>query len=308
MKRELRSFIMLTAIAIVLAPAGHAGAQTDSTRESEQQQAGDGAAGSTPGSASRSADGSPARRLAARVRRLQETMVKRLELDEKQLGAVNQLMEEFIRTLSAREDSQTPSDPRQMEWKRLRGEMIEAKKRGDSAAFHTLRREWMDRTNHLSQGSKPTGALVRSIDGVLNETQRRVFRRILQRVQLGTTATLPPNALTTMLRAARDPSLNLTVDQQTAIRKIVREEILAIPKERRDPEGMGGAVPAIRDRIMTALTPSQGTKFRALLDDCGANHLPNQNSKPVKRSETATPSKKSASGAGASESLHPDKD
>lgn len=319
MKREHRTFIMLTAMALLLVSANQALAQTDSARKSGQQQpsgdsgsqmpsARDDAAAPTSETASQSAGGSATRRLVARVRKLQETMVKELDLDEKQLAAVNILVEEFIRTLGVREMTQKPSDPRRIELSRLRSEMIEAKKRGDSAAFESLRREWIDRTVQLPKGSVPTAALVRSIDGVLHETQKREFRRILQRVHLDVTATLPPNALTTVLRAARDPSLNLTGDQQTAIRKIVREEILAIPKERRGPEGMNDAVPAIRDRIISALTPSQAAKFRALLNGNDRNHRTHLKTESTERFETATPLKKSASAKSASESNKPEED
>lgn len=318
MKREHRTFIMLTAMALLFVCANHALAQTDSARNSGQQQpngdsgsempsARDDAAGPRSETASQSAGGSVTPRLVARVRKLQETMVRKLELDEKQLAAVNNLVEEFIRTLGVPEFTQKPSDPRRIELKRLRAEMTEAKKRGDSAAFESLRRERIKRILQLPQGSVPTAALIQSIDGVLHETQRGEFRRILLSVHLDVTATLPPNALTTILRAARDPSLNLTDDQQTAIRKIVREEILAIPKERRGPEGMNDAVPAIRDRIISALTPSQGGKFRALLNGNDRNHRTHLKTESTERFETAAPLKKSASGKSASESNKTDK-
>ena len=122
------------------------------------------------------------------------------------------------------------------------------------------------------------------------------------------TATLPRNALTTILRAARDPSLTLTDDQQTTIRKIVREEILAIPKERRGPEGMNDAVPAIRDRIISALTPLQAAKFRALLTGNDRNHRAKRETQSTERSETVAPMKKSTSDKSASESNKRDKD
>lgn len=318
MKRDPRPFIVLTAIAMLLVCANHALAQTDSARERGQQRPSGDSGSELPSArddavrpesetARQSAGGSVTRRLVARVRKLQETMVKKLDLDEKQLAAVKNLVEEFIRTLGVREVTQESSGPRRIELRRLRGEMIEAKKRGDSAAFESLRREWIDRTVHLPKRSVPTAALVQSIDRVLHETQKREFRRILQRVQLDVTATLPPNALTTILRAARDPSLILSDDQQTAIREIVREEILAIPKERRGPEGMNDAVPVIRDRIISALTPSQGAKFRALLNGNDRNHPTNRKTKSTERLEAATPRKKSASGKNASESNKPDK-
>lgn len=319
MKREPQSYIMLTAIALLVVGAGHARAQTDSTREGGRQHPSDDsgsgmpsahgdAAGSTPDSETQSAGGSATRLLVARVRKMQGTMVEKLELDEKQLAAVNNLVEEFIRTLDVRKDSQEPYDPRKTELKRLRREMIEAKKRGDSAAFESWRREWIDRTVHLPQRSSPTAALVRSLDDVLNETQRREFRRLLQRVQLSATSTLPPNAMANMLRAARDPSLHLTDDQRTAIRKTVREEILAIPKERRGLDGMNDAVPAIRDRIMSVLTPSQSTKFRALLNESEAKHRTNLKTKSTEGLKTDIPRKESSSGTSASESPKPDKD
>lgn len=46
------------------------------------------------------------------------------------------------------------------------------------------------------------------------------------------TASLPENAPTTILYVARDPSLSLSDVQQTIIRRIVREESLAIPNQR----------------------------------------------------------------------------
>lgn len=319
MKREHRTLIMLTAIAMLLVWANHALAQTDSARKSGQQQpsgysgsqvpsARDDTAEPKSETAKQFAGGSATRRLAARVRMLQATMVKELELDEKQLAAVNSHVEEFIRTLGVGQVTQESPDPRRIEVKRLRGEMIEAKKRGDSAAFQSLRREWIARTVHLPQSPVPTAALVQSLDGVLHETQRREFRRILQRVQLDMTATLPPNALTTMLRAARDPSLNLSDDQQTAIRKIVREGILAIPKERRGLAGMNDAVPAIRARITSTFTPSQAAKFRALLNENERNHGTDLKTESTEPFETATPMKKTASGKSASESNKPDTD
>lgn len=317
MKREPRPFIVLTAIALLLVCANHAPAQTDSARESGQERpSGDSgsempsarndAAGPTSETARQSADGAATRRLVVRVRKLQETMVKKLELDEKQLAAVNNLVEEFIRTLGVREFTQEPSAPKRIELRRLRGEMIEAKKRGDSAAFESLRREWIERIVHLPKGSVPTAALIKSIDGVLHDTQRREFRRILQRVHLDVTATLPPNPLTTILRAARDPSLNLTSDQQTVIREIVREEILAIPKERRGPKGMTDAVPAIRDRIISALTPSQGAKFRALLNGNNRSGGTDRETLSTERSESVSSKKKSASVESTPESNKPD--
>ena len=319
MKRDPRPFLVLTAIAMLPVCANHGLAQTDSARErgqerpsggsgSEMPSARDDALGPESETARQSTGGPATRRLIARVRKLQEAMVKKLDLDEKQLAAVKNLVEEFIRTLGVPEFTQKPSDPRRIELKRLRAEMTEAKKRGDSAAFESLRRERIKRILQLPQGSVPTAALIQSIEGVLHETQRGEFRRILLSVHLDVTATLPPNALTTILRAARDPSLNLTDDQQTAIRKIIREEILAIPKERRGPEGMNDAVPAIRDRIISALTPSQGGKFRALLNGNDRNHRTHLKTESTERFETAAPLKKSASGKSASESNKTDKD
>lgn len=319
MKREARPFIMLTALTLFLVSANHAFAQADSTRESGQQppsgdsgseipSASDDVAKSTSETASQSDGGSATRGLVARVRKLQETMVKKLDLDDQQLADVENLVGEFIRTLGGPEFTQEPSDPKRIELRRLRGEMIEAKKRGDSAAFESLRREWIDQTVHLARGSSPAAALVRSIDGVLHETQRREFRRILQHVQLDATATLPPNALTTILRTARDPSLDLTPEQQKAIREIVREEILAIPKERRGPEGMKDAVPAIRDRIINALSPTQGAKFRALLSSHERIPGTHRKAKSTKRSRPVAPIKKPASAKRPPESSEPDKD
>lgn len=163
MKREHRTLIMLTAIALLFVCANHALAQTDSAGKSGQQQpngdsgsempfARDDAAGPRSETASQSAGGSVTPRLVARVRKLQETMVRKLELDEKLLATVNNLVEEFNRTLGVPEFTQEPSAPWRIELRRLRGEMIETKNRGDLAAFMSLRREPTKRILHLPQG------------------------------------------------------------------------------------------------------------------------------------------------------------
>lgn len=110
-------------------------------------------------------------------------MVKKLDLDEKQLATLNNLVEEFNRTLGVPESTQNPSDAWRIELRRLRGEMIEAEKQGDLDASVSLRPERTKRILQLPQGSSPTTTLIQSIDDVLHETQRRGLRRILQRTR-----------------------------------------------------------------------------------------------------------------------------
>ncbi|MCH8150278.1 MAG: hypothetical protein IH987_20260 [Planctomycetes bacterium] len=318
MKRERRSFIVWTAVALLFFCAHRGLAQTDAARNGgPEQPSGDSgsnmpsashdAARPTSETALHSADSPGTRRLVARVRQLQAAMVKNLDLEEKQLATVKNLVGEFIRTLGVHEDPQEPSRLDRIELCKMRAKMMEAKKSGDSAGYESFRRKWIDRTVRLPRSSAPTATLIKSIVGVLHDTQIRGFRRILQRVHLHVGATLPPtNVLTTILRAANDPSLDLTNVQQTAIREIVREEILAIPKERRGPKGMGEAVPAIRKRIINVLTSSQGAKFQALLNSTDKNHHGNRKTRSTEHFEPVAPTEKSPSAKSASESKTPD--
>lgn len=320
MKRERRPFIVWTAVALLFFCAHRGLAQTDAARNDGSEQpsgdsgsnmpsAGHDVAPPTSDTARHSAGGAATRRLVARVRKLQSAMVKNLNLEEKQLATVKNLVEEFIRTLGVYDDRQERSRLDRIEVHKLRAKMVEAKKSGDSTGYESLRREWIDRTVRLPRSSAPTAALIESIEGVLHDTQIQGFRRILQRVHLNVAATLPPNVLTTILRAANDPSLDLTSVQQTAIREIVREEILAIPKELRGPKGMGEAVPAIRKRIINVLTASQGETFQALLNGADKNHQGSRKSRPTEHIEPVAPTEKTPSAKSASESkTPPDKD
>lgn len=70
---------------------------------------------------------------------------------------------------------------------------------------------------------------------------------------------------------------------------------------------MNDTVPAIQDRIISAITPSQGARFRALLSGNARNRRANRKTKSTKRFETATRMKKSAPRRSTSESNKPDK-
>ena len=54
--------------------------------------------------------------------------------------------------------------------------------------------------------------------------------------------------------------------QRAAVRQIVREEILAIPKKRRGSKTMNEAAPVIRERILNELTAVQRAQIQSILD------------------------------------------
>lgn len=318
MKREARSFMLLAGAVLPLFCLRNGLAQTNPTPTKEREEFGIDPAGDSPSpshdsrepadkSARRLGGGSSARRQVARIRKLHQAMIRKLSLAQDQLAALESLVEEFTRT-AGRPGAGESARPDRSELKKIRRKMIEAKKRGDRKTAETLRRQWLERAVQVPRVRDSTATIIKRMEDVLEDAQRPVFRRLLQRLHLDDGSTQQTGAFGAILRASRHRSLQLTDEQRAAVRQIVREEILAIPKERRDSKMMNDAAPVIRQRILSELTAVQRAQFQALLDGKATDGAVKKEKPTTEDDRTASPKKNAGPPESSSESKKPGTD
>ena len=154
MKRGARSFMLSAIAALPLFCLHDSLAQTNPAPKNDVGESGSDPARDSPlpphesrepaaKSARRLAGGSSARRQLARIRKLHQAMIRKLNLARAQLATLESLVEEFTRTAGTTGGAGESSRPDRIERKKIRRKLIEARKRGDRKTAETLRRQWV---------------------------------------------------------------------------------------------------------------------------------------------------------------------
>ena len=212
---------------------------------------------------------SPVRRQIVRLKKLQVAMRKKLSLSRKQVEAVDGLFNDYTSRL--KDERQRRSDSEEApEIVALRDAVRQALEDGDREDVRRARMALAEKLRANSGGvSDPTSEFIEELAGQLEEDQQEGFRRLVLRMGIGQSREPPGMRLKRLSRAVLRPDMDLTREQQGAIRVIIRNGLSSLTKAGGNAEQMREITEGIRAELFKELTPEQVAKAKASLEVTG---------------------------------------
>ena len=212
---------------------------------------------------------SPVRRQIAGLKKLQVAMRKKLGLSRKQVEAVDGLFDDYMRRLKDERQKRADSEEAP-EIVALRDAVRQASEDGDGKGVRRARMALAERLRADSgEVSDPTSQFIEELAGQLEEDQREEFRRLVSRLRIGQSHEPPRMRLKRLYRAVLRPDMELTREQQRAIKEIIRNGMSSLTKAGGNAEQMREIMERIRAELFKELTPEQVAKVKAATDVAG---------------------------------------
>jgi len=215
------------------------------------------------------------RRLLAQLNRLQRRMDEELELSPSQKRDIRKLFDEQQQEMKSSRGSRDAQQEAQKktseEMGKLREELESARVEKDQEKIRDIRSRMRDAIRQRRSGSASASReFLQKVEGVLEESQRPPFRKIVDELGLSGAR---GETLQTLLRAVMHPDIGLTPEQRRKVQEKMREAFMAMSPDERASGDMTEAAGKFRADIMKELSPEQRAKVETILkSDRGEFH------------------------------------